>query len=116
MLHDLLMFFAHTYASVFGITTGPPLHDPIAVAVLLEAGLEAITFDDHMGERWLVNVVTEGLHSERDDERGQLGKTIIEAAGNGEGGVRIPRGLDVKRFWDVLEWCVSKAAGETVVW
>ena len=35
MLHDLLTFFAHTYASVFGITAGPPLHDPLAVAVLL---------------------------------------------------------------------------------
>ncbi|SLM35562.1 uridine nucleosidase [Lasallia pustulata] len=112
MLHDLLMFFAHTYASVFGITTGPPLHDPIAVAVLLEAKFGATTFDDGGGERWLVNVVTEGIHSDRDDERGQLGRTIIEAIGNGGEGVRIPRGLNVKRFWDVLEHCVSRAAGE----
>lgn len=115
MLHDLLMFFAHTYASVFGITTGPPLHDPIAVAVLLEAELGEITFDNHMDERWHVHVVTKGRHSERDDERGQLGRTIIEAVGDGGRGVRIPRGLDVGRFWDVLELCVRKAAGETVV-
>ena len=114
MLHDLLMFFAHTYASVFGITIGPPLHDPIAVAALLsdELGEGKITFDDLEGERWLVSVVTEGLHSERDEERGQLGRTIIEAVGKGEDGVRIPRGLDVKRFWDILERCVSVAAGE----
>ncbi|KAI4124134.1 MAG: hypothetical protein LQ347_005853 [Umbilicaria vellea] len=113
MLYDLLMFFAHTYASVFGITTGPPLHDPIAVAVLLEAELGETTFDDHMGERWLVHVVTKGLHSERDDERGQLGRTIVEAVGDGERGVRIPRGLDIERFWNALELCVRKAAGET---
>lgn len=112
MLHDLLMFFAHTYASVFGITTGPPLHDPIAVAVPLEAELGDITFDDHMGERWHVHVVTEGLHSERDNERGQLGRTIIEAVKAGKDGVRIPRGLNVKCFWDVLDQCVSRAADE----
>lgn len=115
MLHDLLMFFAHTYASVFGITTGPPLHDPIAVAVLLGAERGDIKFDDRMGERWHVRVVTEGLHSERDDERGQLGRTVIEAVGDGEHGVRIPRGLDVKRFWEALELCVREAAGETVM-
>lgn len=52
MLHDLLTFFAHTYASVFGITAGPPLHDPLAVAVLLSNlnpsnRLPALSFTPH---------------------------------------------------------------------
>ncbi|KAI9785288.1 MAG: Uridine nucleosidase 1 [Candelina submexicana] len=35
LLHDLLTFFAATYAEVFGLTSGPALHDPLAVAVVL---------------------------------------------------------------------------------
>ena len=47
MLHSLLSFFAHTYATVFGITQGPPLHDPLAVAVILDVlGVEEFGFSD----------------------------------------------------------------------
>lgn len=110
MLHDLLIFFRDTYASVFGFLNGPPLHDPIAVAVLLIDGLsERLEFDDGGGERWHVDVVTVGLHSNRDDERGQVGRTTAVKAAADEGGVRIPRKLDVKRFWTVLEECIQRA-------
>lgn len=112
MLHDLLMFFAYTYASVFGLTAGPPLHDPVAVAVVLDAELGAVGFDDHSGERWLVRVLTDGVHSARDEESGQLGRTLIETVSEGGQGVRIPRSLDVGRFWEGLQRCVSKAAGD----
>lgn len=111
MLHDLLIFFASTYADVFGFTSGPPLHDPIAVAVLLMDVChdERLDFDDRGGERWHVDVVTDGLHSDRDDKRGQVGRTKVRKAALGEGGVRIPRGLDVKHFWAIIEECVQRA-------
>ena len=116
MLYELLIFFAHTYAEVFGITAGPPLHDPIAVAVLLfDHSYEDLNFDDSGGERWLVEVITDGLHSDLDAERGQVGRTVLREASRVEGGVRIPRGLDVEHFWSMLEKCVDRAAEKVLM-
>ncbi|MCJ1244189.1 Uridine nucleosidase 1 [Trapelia coarctata] len=114
MLHDLLTFFAHTYASVFGITAGPPLHDPLAVAILLSnlnptpANAELL-FNDHNNERFAVEVITTGLHSAIKSERGDVGRTVVRKLGEGEEGVCIPRGVDVSAFWGLLEECVRKA-------
>lgn len=36
---SLLMFFAETYARVFGFKDGPPLHDPCAVAFVIAPGI-----------------------------------------------------------------------------
>lgn len=100
MFNELLMFFAHTYAEVFHLTEGPPLHDPLAVAVLLsrhEDPAVSIDFSDHGGERWDVNVVLEGE---------QIGRTVIAPAKHG---VIIPRSLDLDTFWTVLEQCMARA-------
>lgn len=108
MFHDLLLFFAHTYSEVYGLTKGPPLHDPIAVAVLLEAIMDPlIRFDDGGGERWHVNIVTDGLHSRHEEERGQVGRT--EVTKSDHGGVRIPRSMNVENFWAVIESCLQSA-------
>jgi len=105
LFYEILVFFAHTYSEVFGLKDGPPLHDPIAVAVLLNHLGSPCLFDDHEGERWHVQVVTDGLHSERDEERGQLGRTVITEAE--KGGVRIPRGMNVTQFWVLIEFCLG---------
>ncbi len=108
MFHDLLVFFAKTYSEVYGLTEGPPLHDPIAVAVLLEGVVGAdMRFDDGGGERWHVDVVTDGLHSDRDEERGQVGRTVVTKSDHG--GVRIPRGVQVESFWKLIEHCLQAA-------
>jgi uridine nucleosidase len=117
MLVELLVFFAKTYADVFGITDGPPLHDPLAVAVILDgvAGQEIPFYDFEGGldgerkrERFEVRVVTEG--SLADAENGaQTGRTIVRLLPDGEEGVKIPRGLDIPRFWSMLEDCVKRA-------
>ena len=60
-------------------------------------------------ERWVVEVVVEGKHSEDVKERGQLGRTVVRLVEKGQSGVRIPRGLDVERFWKVPAECVDKA-------
>ncbi len=110
MLHDLLTFFAHTYSDVFGLTAGPPLHDPVAVAVLLfDQAKEDLRFDDRGGERWQVEVICEGFHSDLEEEEGQLGRTVVTKLTGSRGGVRIPRTLDVQRFWTVIEQCVRRA-------
>ena len=112
MFHDLLVYFAHTYADVFGILEGPPLHDPVAVAVVLfDIGVGNLAFDDVGGERYSVDIVTDGMHSDQDRERGQVGRTKILKANGGK--VRIPHGLNVGRFWDVIEGCLQQAGHHT---
>ena len=107
LFRELLLFFSHTYADVYGISEGPPLHDPLAVAVVLfDVGAKDLAFDDRDGERWHVNVVTDGDHSDDDHKTDQVGRTAISSASGG--GVRIPRGLDVARFWDVIEDCLER--------
>lgn len=109
LLHDLLTFFAHTYSDIFGLTAGPPLHDPVAVAVLLfDQAKEDLRFDDRGGERWQVDVITEGFHSDLEEEQGQVGRTVATKLTGRQGGVRIPRKLDVQRFWTVIEQCIQR--------
>jgi uridine nucleosidase len=114
MLVELLTFFARTYSDVFGITEGPPLHDPLAVAVVLDdVKGEEIPFYDFKGkegrrERFQVMVVTDGTHE--DALLGaETGRTIVKLLPDGEQGVKIPRSLDTKRFWSVLEECLGRA-------
>jgi uridine nucleosidase len=110
MLHELLMFFASTYAHVYGLTRGPPLHDPIAVAAILPDQLNGgLDFDDGEGERWNVRVVTDGLHSNSSDQRGEVGRTVATMVGAKELGVRIPRGVNVDHFWAIVESCIQRA-------
>lgn len=110
LFHDLLIFFSQTYEEIYGFMAGPPLHDPVAVAVLLDGvGPGCIKFEDGSGERWDVAIVTDGLHSEDASKIGQLGRTIASDAGSGKGGVRIPRSIDMERFWSVIRRCLELA-------
>lgn len=99
MFHELLTYFEHTYAKVFGLTEGPPLHDPLAIAVILShaCGETQIRFDDHGGERWKVEI-------ELTPE--QLGRTKITPASEG---VIVPRSLDLHHFWDMVNDCLERA-------
>lgn len=116
ILHALLTFFAGTYKTVFGIDSGPPLHDPLAVTVILSNlnptfakanPAKAIRFDDKGGERFSVTVVTDGHHGKDVSITGQLGRTITKPV---EGkGVAIPRGVDIDTFWDLVMYCVERA-------
>jgi uridine nucleosidase len=117
MLVELLTFFANTYAEVFGITEGPPLHDPLAVAVILDgiSGVEIPFYDfdvrggvDGRRERYEVHVVTEGSHEEA-KAGAETGRTVVRILPEGEEGVKIPRGLDVAQFWQVLENSLERA-------
>ncbi|KAJ9653050.1 Uridine nucleosidase 1 [Neophaeococcomyces mojaviensis] len=101
MFYELLMFFAKTYEEVFGLVDGPPLHDPLAVAVLLA---DQIPFNDNGGERWKVNVITEGE---------QVGRTEIVAVEDGSG-VLIPRSLSLNEFWNTIEDCLHEADKATL--
>ena len=100
-----MVFFASTYAEVFSITEGPPLHDPLAVS----AAIYPEIFDDKDGERFQVDIVTEGIHSDIAEEVGELGRTKVIKLPPGEGGCRIPRGVDLAKFWGSIEACLRCA-------
>ncbi|KAF2001698.1 nucleoside hydrolase [Amniculicola lignicola CBS 123094] len=105
LFHQIMTFFAATYAEVFALTEGPPLHDPLAVA----AAIDPTIFDDHHGERFNVDIVTEGVHSMDQTKVGELGRTKVTALPPGEPGCRIPRGLDLAKFWGLVESCMKSA-------
>ncbi|KAI1443098.1 Inosine/uridine-preferring nucleoside hydrolase [Annulohypoxylon stygium] len=118
MLVELLNFFASTYRDVFGITEGPPLHDPLAVAAILTGTEHEIPFYDYdvkspegknRKERFSVEVVTEGTLEDARERGTQTGRTIVKLLPSGSEGVRIPRGLDIPLFWKVIEECCEKA-------
>lgn len=116
ILHALLTFFAATYEKAFGLTTGPPLHDPLAVAVILSSlnpifakqhSTQALKFDDKGGERFALSIVTDGRHGKDVSVTGQLGRSIaVPVVGPG---VAIPRGVDLEAFWDMILQCVQLA-------
>ncbi len=108
LLNEILEYFASSYDEFFDIKEGPPLHDPLAVAVIFGYGM---IFED-TDDRYSVSVVTAGEHSNLDSIRGQVGRTVVEAL-NIRHGVRIPRKLNVEAFWRVLEECCSTAEKHT---
>jgi uridine nucleosidase len=102
---QIMVFFAGTYAEVFSITEGPPLHDPLAVSAAIDPDI----FDDNGGERFQIDIVTEGLHSVDQSKVGQLGRTKATKLAPGEGGCRIPRGVSLEKFWGSIEDCLKRA-------
>ncbi|KAF2657072.1 Inosine/uridine-preferring nucleoside hydrolase [Lophiostoma macrostomum CBS 122681] len=102
---QIMSFFAHTYAEVFAITEGPPLHDPLAVVAAVDPSI----FDDRGGERFKVDIVTEGVHSVTQSEVGELGRTKVTKLPAGEAGCRIPRSVDLAKFWGLIESCLKSA-------
>jgi uridine nucleosidase len=100
-----MSFFAGTYAEVFSITEGPPLHDPLAVS----AAIYPEIFNDQDGERFQVDIVTEGVHSLIQSDVGELGRTKVTKLAPGEGGCRIPRSVDLASFWGSIESCMERA-------
>jgi hypothetical protein len=115
MLVELLYFFAETYANVFGLVDGPPLHDPIAVAAIFEGTEYEIPFYDYQSghegrrERYHVEVITAGSIEQALAGESQTGRTVATLLEPGQDGVKIPRGLDVDNFWKVLLDCVEVA-------
>ncbi|GAC1422963.1 MAG: nucleoside hydrolase [Ktedonobacteraceae bacterium] len=85
---DLLVFFADSYKNVFGFSA-PPVHDPCAVAALIEPGII------HAADMYVEIETMSTLSAGRTvcDIYGKLGKLA---------NVRVGYGLDVERFWEML--------------
>jgi len=85
---DLLVFFADTYKNVFGFSA-PPVHDPCAVAAVIDASII------HAADMY-VEVETMSALS--------AGRTVCDVYGKMEkpANVRVGYGLEVERFWEML--------------
>ena len=103
---EILTFFAKTYANVFGIKSGPPVHDVLAVAATFVPSL----FKDNDGERFEVDVVTDGSHHGTATmlaSPSQVGRTNATPVVPGQSGVRIPRDVDCDAMWRLIDDCLS---------
>ncbi|TWP46271.1 nucleoside hydrolase [Lentzea tibetensis] len=85
---ELMTFFASTYRTLFGFEA-PPLHDPVAVARVLDPTLVSCV-DAH------VAIETAGVHTR--------GATVVELDGylGLAPNAKVAVSLDVPRFWDVV--------------
>jgi uridine nucleosidase len=105
---EILTFFGKTYADVFGITAGPPVHDVLAVAATFAPKL----FNDKDDERFEVDVVTDGSHSTTSTmlvAGSQIGRTNATPVVSSHSGVRIPRDLDSDAVWRLIDDCLTLA-------
>jgi uridine nucleosidase len=116
LFFEILMFFAKTYADVFGLTAGPPTHDPLAVAVAFRPDLFTFkSLDQGSGDRrehFAVSVVLQGEHGDSADIRNsasQCGRTVATPQPLGSAGALIPRGLDTQSLWAMIEGCLQRA-------
>jgi inosine-uridine nucleoside N-ribohydrolase len=85
---DLLVFFAETYYKVFGFTS-PPLHDPCAVAAVIDPTILK-------AQMMHVEIETAGTWT--------TGSTVCDVHHvlQKEPNARVGYGLEVERFWDML--------------
>jgi len=94
---DLLLFFADTYRTVFGMPD-PPLHDPLAVLAVVHP-------DWMIWQHCNVAIETTGRYTR--------GATVIDLDRvTGEPpNVEVARSLDVDRFWALMIDSVAKLGG-----
>ncbi len=85
---DLLVYFAESYRQVFGFSS-PPLHDPCAVAAVIEPDII------HAKEMY-VAIETVGEWT--------VGRTVCDVYGKlgVAANARVGYGLQAERFWDIL--------------
>jgi len=94
---DLGRFFAHKYATVFGITAGPPLHDVCAVHI---ASLVGQGVGSQKGGRWYGRKMH--CHVETGEGRTR-GQTICDLWNyiEGQGKITVAETIEVPKLYAV---------------
>ncbi len=96
LVASLLLFFASTYARVFGFTQGPPLHDPCAVACVIAPAIFKL-------QRMRVDVETVSPLA--------AGQTICDVWGQSgkPANVTVATAMDVDAFWELMLAALARA-------
>ncbi len=94
---DLLGFFAGTYRDIWGFPA-PPLHDPVAVALVAEAGVVETT-------RTRLDIELTGTFTR--------GATVVDLYGRTgrPPNAEVAVGLDAGRFWDMVVAAIETLSG-----
>lgn len=92
MMYELLTYFATTYKRKFGFKDGPPVHDPLAVAVLL-ALYDDPDFPDMGFDAYKANVTV-------DTEGPTAGKLTVDPTS--DGAVYIVNKINPQMLWDLV--------------
>lgn len=96
MYYELLIFFADTYKKHQGFTAGPPVHDPLAVTVLLSLYKDEFGIDEfpelHLKySRHKIAVVQDGQK-----------EGMFQLSADPENGTLIAEDIDLAKFWDLV--------------
>ena len=91
----LLKFFAQTYEDVFEMPD-PPLHDPVAIAVLIDPTVTTNRFVN-------VEIELNGTFTR--------GATVVDTynRGGGSPNVNVALSLDAPKFWNLMLDAIEKA-------
>lgn len=96
--YDILMFYSKAYAKLEDMTSGPPLHDPVAVYSLLPLVDGNCAKYGYQYLRKKLDVVIGGLH---EGESIIVNKQLPLNESENEG-VYIGENLDAQKFWDCM--------------
>ena len=97
LLVELLLFFAQSYTSTYGFPA-PPLHDPCAVAYVIDPSL--------FEAQWMHVSVECGVSG------GQAGRTVCDVYGvlaSKQKNVRVCQRMDVDKFWTMMLAAIVEA-------
>ncbi|CUM57905.1 unnamed protein product [Debaryomyces tyrocola] len=108
LFHDTIMFFADAYRINQGFTEGPPVHDPLAVFLILALNNKLDNMEDDTNFVYLkrhVDVVEEGKHEgETQICRNELDKSEEEV-----NGIYIAMEVNIELFWTYVLQALEEA-------
>jgi uridine nucleosidase len=96
MYYELLAFFADTYKKHQGFIDGPPVHDPLAVAVLLYLYKEEFSLEEFPELK--VKYSRHNIAVVQDGPR----EGMFQLSENPENGAMIADNMDIEKFWDLV--------------
>jgi inosine-uridine nucleoside N-ribohydrolase len=102
VLEDLVTFFAATYDKVFDFKSGPPLHDPCAVAWVVQPSI------------FKTRLLRVEVECGSALSRGQTVCDYWRSTGRAPN-VQVCLGIDVEAFWDMMMACLERANAVSIL-
>ncbi|KAK6464741.1 uridine nucleosidase [Scheffersomyces coipomensis] len=104
IFYNILNFFSESYKIKYGITEGPPIHDPVALFSILPF-LDTENENEDYNYQYIrkkLRVITDGDHQ---------GESIIDEdeSSDTEDGIYIGQNINVNKFWNELLQCIDIA-------
>lgn len=98
LFYDIVMFYAESYVINHNITAGPPVHDPLAVFLILALINKQDNVSDDIEFKYLKRKLTIVQQGEREGET-QITNNDFDEQKEEENGVYIGTDVNVQLFW-----------------